>query len=471
MRIVVVGGGIGGLSTAMLLGRDGHGVTVLERDPAPPPASVDAAWTGWERTGVNQFRLLHFFLPRFRAVVESELPEVADGLAAAGAARFNQVAEAPDSVAGGWIDGDERFDALTARRPVVEDVLARAAASAEGVEVRRGVSVEGLVADGAGRNGTPPHVTGVRLDSGEELSADLVVDASGRRSPLPRWLEQLGATPCEQEVEDSGFVYYGRYFRSADGSLPAMDAPLLSAHGSVSILTLPADNGTWGVGIITSSGDAALRGLKDNATWERVLRGFPGSAGWGEGEPLQDVVVMAKIEDRHRHYVVDGDPVATGVVSVADSWACTNPSLGRGATIGLLHALALRDVLRDAADAEPRELALRFDEETLAAVEPWYRVTLEFDRHRLAEMKAAIAGQEYDPGDPTWDMTNAMQFGALSDGTVLRGFLDIASLLAPTEEVMARPGMFERVIEVGSGWRDADPGGAGRAELLELVDA
>ena len=47
---------------------------------------------------------------------------------------------------------------------------------------------------------------------------------------------------------------------------------------------------------------------------------------------------MAKIEDRYHRFVVDGEPVATGVVAVGDAWACTNPSLGRGATLALVHA-------------------------------------------------------------------------------------------------------------------------------------
>ena len=38
-RIVVMGAGICGLAGAMMLSRDGHEVTVLERDPAPVPAS------------------------------------------------------------------------------------------------------------------------------------------------------------------------------------------------------------------------------------------------------------------------------------------------------------------------------------------------------------------------------------------------------------------------------------------------
>ena len=59
-RIVVLGAGICGLASALLLARDGHDVTVLERDPAPVPDSPDDAWEQWERRGVAQFRQAHY---------------------------------------------------------------------------------------------------------------------------------------------------------------------------------------------------------------------------------------------------------------------------------------------------------------------------------------------------------------------------------------------------------------------------
>ena len=67
---IVIGGGVAGLSSAMLLARDGHHVTVLERDPSPPPAPEEA-WEIWERRGVSQFRLPHLFLPRFRELLDA----------------------------------------------------------------------------------------------------------------------------------------------------------------------------------------------------------------------------------------------------------------------------------------------------------------------------------------------------------------------------------------------------------------
>jgi 2-polyprenyl-6-methoxyphenol hydroxylase-like FAD-dependent oxidoreductase len=51
-----MGGGVCGLATGLMLARDGHDVTVLERDPAPVPETLEDAWDLWERGGVSQFR-------------------------------------------------------------------------------------------------------------------------------------------------------------------------------------------------------------------------------------------------------------------------------------------------------------------------------------------------------------------------------------------------------------------------------
>ena len=80
MVIVIIGGGICGLGTALLLARDGHDVTVLEHDAAPLPASPQAAWEQWERKGVAQFRQPHNFMPGLRLLLEAELPDVQEAL-------------------------------------------------------------------------------------------------------------------------------------------------------------------------------------------------------------------------------------------------------------------------------------------------------------------------------------------------------------------------------------------------------
>jgi flavin-dependent dehydrogenase len=313
-------------------------------------------------------------------------------------------------------------------------------------------------------------VVGVVLEDGEELRADLVVDTSGRRSPLPRWLEGIGARRPAEELEDSGFVYYGRYFRSADGSVPPGLGPLLMHHGSISTLTLPADNGTWGVGIIASAGDAPLRALRHVDRWEAVMKSLPLQAHWVDGEALSDGVdVMAKIEDRWRGFVVDGAPVATGVLAVGDAWACTNPSVGRGASLATMHAVSLRDLLRDSGLDDPASLAARWHEVTESTVGPWYRETLQGDRFRLAEIEAVNRGEAYDPGDPAYELTKAMEVASGQDGEVLRAFARIAGVLESAEEVFADPAIVEKVITLGSDWRNAPSLAPPRQQLLDLV--
>ena len=76
MRAVVIGAGAGGLITGMLLAKDGHDVTILERDGEDPPADNEAAWNDWKRTGVNQLCQPHGFGGRTRQTFVSELPEL-----------------------------------------------------------------------------------------------------------------------------------------------------------------------------------------------------------------------------------------------------------------------------------------------------------------------------------------------------------------------------------------------------------
>jgi 2-polyprenyl-6-methoxyphenol hydroxylase-like FAD-dependent oxidoreductase len=468
-NVVVIGGGLGGLSTAMLLALDGHDVTVLERDPAEPIDDPDEAWQAWQRRGVNQFRLPHFMLARWRELMEQELPGVVRALETRGGLRWNGITELPAEMTGGWHDGDERREVLTGRRPTLEATVAAAATDTYGVTIRRGVAVAGLLTGEPAANGTP-HVVGVRTDDGEDVRADLVVDSSGRRSPLPRWLAGIGARPPVEELEDSGFVYYGRHFRSDDGSLPEALALPLVPHDSVSMLTLPADNGTWSVTFITNARDRELAALRHPDKWHAALARYPLAAHWAEGEPISDVDVMAKIEDRYRRFVVDGAPVATGIVAVADAWACTNPSLGRGVSLALMHAICLRDLLREVSPAEPHKLAWRWDEVTETTVTPFYRSTLAYDRHRLGELDADRQGRRYETDDPNWAITRAFAKAAQADPDVLRGFLDIMSLFTLPEDALGVPGLFERVLELGGdGSEPTLAPGPERAELLAVL--
>jgi len=467
MRVTVIGGGMIGLCTTMLLARDGHEVTILERDAAEPPDPADA-WDHWERRGVNQARLPHLFLARFRAFLDTELPELVTDLEAAGALRYSVVGQIPAELTGGARAGDDALDMLTGRRTVIEAVTAARAAVTPGVTIRRGSVVAGMVTGAA--DGNVPHVSGVRLDSGAEIDSDLVLDASGRRSALPGWLEAIDAAPCRDEVEDSGFVYYGRHFRSADGTLPPLIGPARFDYGTLTVLALPADNGTWSVTLVGSSTDTALRALRDVDTWTRVVRSLPLHAHWLDGEPLEDhIVFMGKIEDRIRDTAPGGVPVASGLLAVGDAWACTNPSLGRGVSIGSMHAVALRDLLRRADGMGPLELATGWAEATRSTVEPWYRTTLRVDRHRLREVDAQLAGETYETDDEEWNQLRALERATLASGDILRAQLMTSMCLVLPEEIFSDPAFVRSVIEAAAAADDEPTLGPDRAALLETI--
>src|ERR671931_847733 len=103
------------MATAMLLARDGHDVSVLERDAEAVPDSVDEAWTTWARAGVVQFRQPHFLQARVRHVLDAELPDVRAALLAAGAVRVDPISRLPAAIEDrDPRPGDERFLSITA---------------------------------------------------------------------------------------------------------------------------------------------------------------------------------------------------------------------------------------------------------------------------------------------------------------------------------------------------------------------
>jgi 2-polyprenyl-6-methoxyphenol hydroxylase-like FAD-dependent oxidoreductase len=464
-EILVHGAGLAGLTTALLLTRDGHRVTVFERDPAPPPGHADLAWDGWQRRGVNQFRLPHFMLPRWWALIKAHLPEVAGPLAEAGALRLNTLAALPEVRRGPLSDDDARFETVTARRPVLEAALA-AAADAAGVAVRRGVAVTGLTTD---PQPGIPRVTGVLTADGRTVHADLVVDCGGRRSAFGSWLAAAGAHPPVEEREDCGFVYYGRHFRSRTDELPETLTNYLQNYDSLSVITLPGDNHTWSVVFTTSSRDRSLRALRDPDRWSAALARYPLAAHWADGQPISGIDVMAGIEDRYRRFVVDGRPVVTGAVAVGDALACTNPSLGRGASMALIHACLLRDLLRETDPQDHDKLARRFDEATTATIEPLYRATLWYDRHRLAEIDADVAGEPYRTEDRRWQAGKALFAASLADPELTRAYSAIASFIAQPDEVFAAPGVLDRALALGAAAPQYPQPGPSRAELLDTV--
>ncbi len=448
-RAVVIGGGPAGLATAMLLARRGLETVVLDRD-APAPDTASAAWDSWERRSVTQFHQVHLLQAEGRALLQTHLPLVVDEMASAGVPAHNLIEQLARAIPGG--PGDVDFGAFetrtTCRRPLMEFGFVSAARSSPGVELRNNTAVTELVS-GPTVIGGIPHVAGVRTEAGETILADVVVDAAGRRTPVPGLLESIGAQRPLERAEDAGFVYNTRFYRGP--TAPEYLGDALAPLGSISILTMPGDDDYWSVTLYHSPKDKQMRKVRDPEVFDRVVRSLPLHAHWADGMPDGDVISMASTANTTRSYVIDGVPCATGLVPVGDAWGFTNPSVGRGITLGLMHAVGVVPAIAEQLD-NPAEMALAWDRVTEEVAVPWHRATVEIDRIRGPEVEAFRLGLP-DPHDPDdLGVAGARAFGSAVhyDAGLLAHFGEIMNCMTLASDVVARPGVFERVIEVAS---------------------
>jgi 2-polyprenyl-6-methoxyphenol hydroxylase-like FAD-dependent oxidoreductase len=462
-KIVICGGGPIGLCSAIMLGRDGHSVMVLEGDDAAPPVAAMQGWDSWERRGIAQFRAPHIVHSRFRMISDEELPGLTDQLLRAGGVWVDPLRALPPGITDrAPRPGDENMRVATARRPIIEWTVAAMAEAASNVKVRRGTKVRELV---TGPSDLPsvPHVAGVRTTTGEEIRADLVIDAMGRRSPACDWIVNAGGRNPIEEAEDSNFTYFWRHFSGQH--LPERRAPAVTSMGLFSILTLEGDNDTWSVTIYTSSKSKVLRALRDPATFHRVIAASPRHAHWLDGEPITPIGLLAGVLDQYRRFAIDGEPVITGFVAVGDAWACTNPSGGRGLTLGLLQAQVLRHAIRNHLN-DPGTLSREYDAETERIVGPFYRNQLAADRARIAEMNALEEGSPMPAPNPTFAK---LIFAAAQDADVLRGVIEIAMCVSLPQQVISRPRIAAKLAELDGHPLPPDPNIIDRGRLASLL--
>ena len=175
---------------------------------------------------------------------------------------------------------------------------------------------------------------------------------------------------------------------------------------------------------------------------------------------------MAGVLDRYRRFVVDGKPVATGFAAVGDAWACTNPSAGRGVSVGIVHAQLLRWTVRGYL-GDPAGFARAWDEGTERTVAPFYRNQIRADRARLAEMTALREGRACSPAGL---MMSRLAAAAMHDADLFRAMLETVMCLALPQAVIERPGIRDKIEQSGHHGTPPVPGPE-RRELLQLLAA
>ncbi|MGW0925435.1 hypothetical protein ACWD3J_41335 [Streptomyces sp. NPDC002755] len=319
-------------------------------------------------------------------------------------------------------------------------------------------------------HGVIPHVAGVTTADGRTLSADLVVDASGRSTRVPALLADCGVRVISERA-DAGFRYYTQHFRSPAGSVPPPTSWPVYHHDSLSVVALPGDNDTWSLTLVTSQRDQELRVLGQRDAWRRVAALYPRVGHWMDGEPVDGVLAMGSTATSHRRYVRDGRPVVTGLVPVGDASATSNPQFGLGMTLGFRQAVLLRDSLLAVPLRRPDELALHFAAETEAKISPVLAGLAQWDRERLAEVDASIKGQTHRSTDPQWLFRVALDTARWKDGRILRAMAAVGCGLSTTQEAFGDADLMSRAMELGADApRYSDPGPT-REELLAALDS
>lgn len=367
MKIAVIGGGMAGLMAVRALALRGWAVTLFEPDESAADLDAEGAFESWRRPGVPQIRQPHSIRAFGRTMLQERDPEMLADILAAGAVDWNFAVPV-----GQTADPSDRGDliSLLGRRTTYEAAVRNRVEKTPGVILVRKY-VGDLLID---KNGSRPKLIGLRTDDGVEYTFDHVVDASGRRSAAPDWLEKAGLGRPREMVQEAGLIYYSRYFRL----LPGVAAPKGSGYraapsGSVPYVSYFAnktDRNTFSMLTAVASWEPRFKTLKDPAVWNAFAATLPGLAEWVDpeiSEPITKVLPFGGIYDRCWTFSRNGEPLLHGFHVIGDARIHTCPFYGWGMTLGMTQAHILADGLRvDSSPADQMAIERKLEEHSEA---------------------------------------------------------------------------------------------------------
>ncbi|MBB3665568.1 2-polyprenyl-6-methoxyphenol hydroxylase-like FAD-dependent oxidoreductase [Prauserella sediminis] len=340
---VVLGGSIAGLLSAAALAPRAHRITVVDRDPLPlegPDAQV-------ARRGVPQGDQIHHLLMRGQERIEELLPGIGDELLALGCEKYDDVADFSQFVDGAWrmrIQSDLKVTMF--RRPLFEWAIRRRVLALSNVTVVKGMAV-GLLAssDGARVSGAK-----VRGAPGGTLAADLVVDATGRGSRSPFWIEDLG---YERPVERHVRIYMGYStwtVRLPEGALPKGLAGISASASPANpfgVAIRPCGNGLHDVAAYGMAGHYPPDDLDAMAGFFEELDSPVIADVMKKAVPASEIVPY-RMPGNQRRMWEDLPRRPENLVVVGDAVTSFNPIYGQGMTMAALGAGVLGDALAEA---------------------------------------------------------------------------------------------------------------------------
>jgi 2-polyprenyl-6-methoxyphenol hydroxylase-like FAD-dependent oxidoreductase len=464
--IIVLGAGTAGLAASLALARDGHAVTLVERDAIEPSGPLDSL--GWQRQGIKHFLQPHAFIPRGRLELRTTFPDVFDTLRAEGAWDL----DLRPKIRGPLHEDDDELFYLAVRRPLIEWALRRAVLAEPAIHVRSGVRAMGYEFEA----GTPPRVSGV-LTSDGSIPADVVVDAMGRRSPGAGWIETSSGRVAEVRSTECNIIYYSRYYRVREGASLA-DGPWIPTPradlGYAAFSTFPGDNNTFAAILAISPADHDLKDLKSVPAFDAAAATMPALHSWTNpdtAEPITGVLPMGSLQNTLRMPLEDG-PLALGVLTVADAVCHTDPVLALGLSFSLIHARALVGALHDHA-GDLADAAQAFDAATRPDMEERFAFASAIDDQRNRRW----AGEAVDIAHRKGGAYELFSFAAgaaaaLIDPDVFRVVVRRNSFLDPLAKLNADVAMQEKIERI-FGELTATPRpapGPTREELLEITN-